>query len=552
MNKSTIIILLTLAGVYSATAQNIEQGKRFTRNEMYESAEKNYNEMIAKKPKVGDAYYFAGLNLLAKGDSAAARASFEKGLLMAPKYLMNQVGLGHLALRSGNATEAERLFNLALKSKKKALPEVYKEIGRAYLMVPYGSKATLESNATKASEWLKKNETDFEAALLLGDAYNTMYPNNSTKAVEQYIVAGYMNPNDPRSLLREAKVYQRVKNLNVALLRINEALAKDAEFSPAYRQKADVFTLQGIRDSAVYYYTEYLKKNNNLSARKAYISALYLNQEYDNSIAEARKLLAEVNGAPQFDNLHGVIAYAYAEKNDTAAGSAQLGLSSFEKYEATWVKNQNRPLSSSEKIIKAKLLARTGQLDQAFALQKAVLSDTATATEKWYQQTQDFYYNAEQYDKFVTVMELKKLKMRNLGTKDMYYYGIGLNQLDRPKEALGIFRELVARDTNYISGYYLIASTLSQIDQNDTSGNATRAYERWIGKLNPDQKKKFRRDIESANRTMAVFAIRNKRYEQASAYYAKVLESSPDDEETIANKKRVDDYLAALKKRGGK
>ena len=103
-----------------------------------------------------------------------------------------------------------------------------------------------------------------------------------------------------------------------------------------------------------------------------------------------------------------------------------------------------------------------------------------------------------------------------------------------------------------MTGYYLIATTWAGLDPNDSTGNVTKAFERWMGKLDSTQRVKFVNDRENAYRNMAFFAQKRKDYEKASYYYGKVIEIRPEDEATIAVKKRIDDYMAKVKAKSNK
>jgi tetratricopeptide (TPR) repeat protein len=122
----------------------------------------------------------------------------------------------------------------------------------------------------------------------------------------------------------------------------------------------------------------------------------------------------------------------------------------------------------------------------------------------------------------------------------------------RNAEALKIYQELITNDTNYLTGYYLIATTWAGLDANDSTGNVTAAFERWMGKLDSTQRVKFVNDRENAYRNMAFFAQKRKDYEKASYYYGKVIEIRPEDEATIAVKKRIDDYMLKVKAKANK
>ena len=210
MKKITVsLILSSVLWVGSVAAQTLADGQKFSRNEEFEKAEQVYSSLIAKKPKVGDNYYWAALNFLAKGDSLSALNMFNQGLAIAPTFPLNLVGKGHMELRKHNVQGAEAFFAQASMAKKKVRPLVNKEIARAYLLVEYGNAEQLKGYGARAIDYLKISNNDFEAKILLGDAMIINNPTNSSDAIQQYIVAGYDATTDPRPLMRQAKVYAR-------------------------------------------------------------------------------------------------------------------------------------------------------------------------------------------------------------------------------------------------------------------------------------------------------------------------------------------------------
>jgi tetratricopeptide (TPR) repeat protein len=549
LKMKTLFLTLATAGFYILQAQSIDQGRRQTRNEQYEDAAKTFEAIIAKKPKVGEPYYWAGINLLESGDTASAKAMFEKGLQMMPKYPINNIGLGHLALRQGNISEAESQFMLAKKAGKKLMPFVNREIGRAYLLVQHASPVNSKLFAEKAVASLKMaSESDFEAQLLLGDAYILLYKSDASQAIEQYTVSSYLNESDPRSKLRQGMVYQRVGNYDVALNQVNEALRIDKDFAPAYRQKADIFNLMKKRDSTVFYYKEYLKRNNNLSARKMYAQALFLAGDYDEAIAESKNILEqqEKSGVKLFTNLYGVIAYAYAQKNDTARATNQAGLDYFELYETKHVTNLNRPLSLQEKFIKANLLGRLGQSEVAYNLHLSVISDTARCPAVWYQQLQDFYTGRKQWDRAVTVIEWKRAKNNGLENKDLFYLGNAQLNAGQYEKAIASYAELIGKDSTAIQGYYKIATAYDQIDPTDSVGKVTAAYLTWMSRLNAEQKNKYKQTMLMAYNRMQTIARGKKEWEKCSEYLGKMIELAPEDENIKKDKEGVDNYIKKL------
>ncbi|MDA0685265.1 MAG: hypothetical protein O3C22_00390 [Bacteroidetes bacterium] len=541
-----IALILVAFAATALQAQSLKEAQRLTRNEQFEDAEKVYNSLIVAKAKIVDNYYYAGLNAIMKGDSLQAIAYFDKGLLANPKKAwLCYVGKGNIALRQGKDSEAELLFAQARQTSKKMLGLVNKEIGRAYLMVEFAPKSKLLANAQKALTYLNESNDDFEAKLMKGDALWTANPGDASLAVQQFILSGYEAVEDPRPLLREALVYQRVRNYDLSKLRVEEAIAKDADYAPAYRQLADLMGLMGNRDSAVFYYQQYLKRNNNTSARVKYVQALYFNKQFLDCVQEAETLLGE----KAIPSLYGVIAFAAAELENPSAEDIQKGLNNMDLYETKFVKQYNRMLSPNETLVKGLLMHKNGQIDAGFVLIKQCLSDTARAAEMWYDRVQNMYYSQEEWEYASEVFKLKQVKLGTLNDRDMYFWGRSLSKQGRNEEALEIYSGLIAADSNYVSGYKLIADTYYDMDKSDSMGMASATYKTWISKLSEEQKESFRNEIGYTYVKMAMAAQTRKNYELASEYFGMAIEVRPEDTQAATAKAAIDSYLEKVRER---
>jgi tetratricopeptide (TPR) repeat protein len=233
-------------------------------------------------------------------------------------------------------------------------------------------------------------------------------------------------------------------------------------------------------------------------------------------------------------------------------------------YEELHIKPLNRGLLPSESYFKGVLtyryglsttdtLARKLRTVESYNLMTMALMDTAKAGVNTYQMAQKMYFDGKNYEQAYGIIEMKRKKqMGKLNSVDLFYAGRCLANIKRQKEALTIFNELITQDTNYLSGYYLIATTWAGLDPTDSTGNVTKAFERWMGKLDSAQRIRFVQDRENAYRNMAYYAQKKKDYERASYYYGKVIELVPDDQATIDVKKRFDDYLAKVKAKANK
>ena len=515
--------LFSLVGfvTFQLNAQSLDEANRLSRNEQFEDAEKVFQELITAKPKEANYYYFAGLNQILKGDTIAASKLFNTGIAMSPKCMINYVGKAQLALRQNQKDSFQIFVSKALTEKKKLLPFINKELARNYLMIEYASPSSLMEYAKEAEKLLASATDDYETKLLLGDAMLMTKGTDQSQTIQQYITSGYESPEDPRPLLREARVYRRVQNFELSKIRIHEALGKDKEYAPAYRQLAEVFGLTKQNDSAIYYFKEYLKRNNNLSARRRFVEALYLNSQFDDAISEGNTLLSIY----EFTNIYGVIAYAYVGKKNTTPEENKEALRNFKLYEDKYVASMRRSLSPKETFNKANLLIRDSSISEGLRLYKSVLSDTAHTNDGWYDVAIEQLYNAARYNEAYEISKLKVIKKSGkFNKRDLFYMDRALSKAKRYKDQIQVNLNYLAIDSTYIQVYPAMAKASMQIDKADTTNFAKTQYITWLNKIDSATKVKQALEVETAIGNVAFLYQKAKNYEMASVYYGKVLE----------------------------
>jgi len=518
--KISLLSLLAFATV-QLNAQSQDEANRLSRNEQFEDAEKVFQELITAKPKEANFYYYAGLNQILKGDTAAAAKLFNQGLIMSPKCMINYVGKAQLALRQNQKDSFQFFVSKAQLEKKKLLPFINKELARNYLMIEYATPTQLLEYAQAAEKLLASATDDYETILLIGDAMLLTKGTDQSQTIQQYITAGYESPEDPRPLLREARVYRRVQNYELSKIRIQEALAKDKDYAPAYRQLAEVFGLQKQNDSAIYYFKEYLKRNNNLSARRKFVEALYLNSQFDDAISEGHDLLA----IHEFPNIYGVIAYAYVGKKITTADENKEALRNFKLYEDKYVAALKRSLTPKESFNKANLLIRDSSITEGMNMYKFVLSDTAKTAEGWYDVAIEQLFNAARYNESIEISKLKLIKKSGkFNKRDLYFMDRAYAKAKRYQDQININKAFLAIDSTYIQVYPIMAKAGMQIDKTDSTNFAKNQYITWLNKIDSATKVKLAIEVETAIGNIAFLYQKAKNYEMASNYYGKVLE----------------------------
>ena len=102
--KKTFVWITALMAVFSinSVAQTKDDAIRKTLNERYESAETDFQELIAREPSNGELYHAAGDNYFYWGEIEKSEAMFRKGIEMAPNNPLNYAGLGRVAWYNNN------------------------------------------------------------------------------------------------------------------------------------------------------------------------------------------------------------------------------------------------------------------------------------------------------------------------------------------------------------------------------------------------------------------------------------------------------------------
>lgn len=471
-NKIILGIVFTCGPLLNA--QTIQEGQLRTRNEQYDDAATIFNNIIAKKPTNGEAYFYAGINALEEGDTAKAIEYFDNGLLKAPKIPLSHVGKGLILMRQNKVAEAEAEFALAQVTKKKSLPAVYREISRAYLVSSPGiSLAERKARAQKSLTYADKAlaiKADYLAYLAKGDALLILNPGKANLALEQYKLAQApeINPQPLDAFMKEAKTFFSLDDYSTAIDRTQLSIQTDPNFAPAYRVRADAFAQMGVKsskkrqeyfDSAIYYYNKYLSLNNNPSARLKYIQALLVSENYKKTIEEGKNYLTKVKETPI---IYGWIAYAYAGMKDEECDSVSAldGLANFDKYQERYLKPKNKDLTAQDKWVYATLLSRSKQLDAALPLWEGLLKDTAHTPKKYYFQAYNYYLNNWKMNKKSLEVSNTMAKMVGLKTSKQ---GIDSSYTD-----FNVLNNHALLENDYLKSNYYIGRMMAI----DTAGKA--------------------------------------------------------------------------------
>lgn len=313
MTKSKLFLSLFMAGaiVGSANAQSLKDAKAAIEAEQYDKAKDMLQNLVTKKPKDGESYFYLGQIYLINEKVDSAATIFNQGVTNAPKEKLNQIGLGIVDLEKGNAAEAEQKFTAATSTlgKKDYLPLYY--VGRAYIDAPKPDYAKAIDYLTQARA---KNQKDPDILVALGDAYSGI-PNEASQAYVNYRDALNINPNLVRAHVGQAVIQRRAQAYDVALENLTEKATEYPNFGPIYRELAETqlqfaktFPDNSDEEKAKYeaeikkavdYYKKYLEVTGDKSveANVRYADFLVWGQQYD----ELKSVALQLSNVPGVD-----------------------------------------------------------------------------------------------------------------------------------------------------------------------------------------------------------------------------------------------------------
>ncbi|MHC8947841.1 tetratricopeptide repeat protein [Sphingobacterium hungaricum] len=336
MTSNKLFLSLLLAGaIGSASAQNLKEAKAAMQAEQYDKAKGMLQQLVVKKAKDGQNYFYLGQIHLINDKIDSAAIVFNEGVTNAPNEKLNVVGLGIVDLYKGNEAAAQTKFTTATSNlgKKDYLPLFY--VGRAYIDAP-------KPDFTKAIEYLTqakaKNAKDAEVSVALGDAYSGLRESN--QAYLSYSDALDIDGTliDPK--IGQAIISRRAQAYDIVLEQLATLGTENPNYAPIYRELAETYYLSSLKapeedyreinQKAVENYKKYLSLtgDNSVEAKTRYADFLVYSGNYD----ELKTVSQELANAPGVDaKVFRYLGYIAYNQDKDYAKSAEYLKQLFEK-----------------------------------------------------------------------------------------------------------------------------------------------------------------------------------------------------------------------------
>ena len=291
MKKSVFLSLFLAAGLLAqAQTQGYKDGIEYYNAGQYDNArtilERTLNDASTDKAL---ANYYLGQVALNKGDKAAAKSYFDKGMGIDADEPYNYVGLGALDLLNGNAQGAADYFKKAQSLGKKDAG-VTTSIARAYY------NADPVKYAKEIQKYIDKARKDSKLKapsiyVLEGDM--AMDAQDYGSAAAKYENAIMNDPHNSEGYVKYANAYFNV-NKNYAIQKLEELLQQQPNSAMAQRELAEKYFLADHWKKASELYGTYIQNPNHFPEDKArYAVLLYWGERYPESLNVANEILAQ-------------------------------------------------------------------------------------------------------------------------------------------------------------------------------------------------------------------------------------------------------------------
>lgn len=402
-------------------AQTIEEGMSELNAERSKEAGEIFSKIAESDPSADNLFY-QGYYFLKTDQLDKAQEAFNKGLQADGKNVLNNIGLGAVALGKGDLAKANELIDGAVKKKKKDAQVLFRA-GEAYTLFEK------HNDPQKAIELLDqaiaRDRNIADAFIAKGDAL--MIKNEGGAAATAYEYALSAKPDYPLANLKIGEIYLRGKNYNEALNFYRKAIEKDPNFAPAHRDLAELFFFAKQYKRADESFSAYMKASGKSDPETVLRASqlAFTADDFSRSLTLLESVKDQLSGNPI---IHRQFGWSYFKTNDMT--KAIESISQFIK-------------EAPEKVISDdyKYLGRAhnkmatdgkeySEEGMGYLKKGAELDTNATDAAATYKEIAATYSKAKEYGEAISAYEKGiNLDTTNASTQD--YYGLGIAYLQK-------------------------------------------------------------------------------------------------------------------------
>ena len=456
--------------------------------ERFQTAKANLEKAVAANPNDLQATYWLGQAYIGMNDIAGAKAVYDKGLSSSANAPLLMAGLGEVELRQGKVNEARQHFEMAVTSasgKKGGDPEILNAVGRgiANTYTDKEKKGDINFAVAKLTEAsnasTKDNVLKADIYVNLGNALLDAKPGeNGGAAFTNYQKAIEANPASAVPNYRMAMLFKTQKNWELFEKYLNDAIAKDPRFAPAYYELA-YFKMGKLDLAAAESFATKFAGAADTDPQNEYLAASmqWAQKNYDRAIQSAKSITDRL-GDKTKARVYKLMAYSYRDKKDTAAGKPFI-----DQY---FAKAAPEEIVAQDYSLKADIYsAIPGQEAVVFqSYLDGIKADTSIDNKLDLLKTgADFFAARKQYDKEAQLRQMILNIKPNKNINDYFSTGLALyrtRDYNQIMKAYNVFDTLQQKFPDQQFGYEWKYNTAILIDTVKRDSIGVPAAAKWL------------------------------------------------------------------------
>lgn len=473
MAKKTILLVMSVVVCTCLKAQNVDQGKKYFYYHRYQSANDQFENVLARDPNNQAAAYWLGQTLIEEGDSTATKALYQKVLASNPDAPLILAGMGQIDLMENNVSQAKERFQNALNLTKGEDVEVIHAIARANIEARPGDAGYAIERLNAIPKKKKKDQKNAETYLLMGKAYRKLV--NGGEAVSAFRQALSMNPSLAEARYEIGRIYLTQNNPEVFLPAFEEAVQIDPDYAPAYYQLFFYWFERDINKAQVYFNKYLAVSDKTPTSDYDRISIIYASRDYQRAIDSAKSKISQL-GAKADPRYYKLAAYGYDELKDSVNAKNYL-----DQYFAKQAKADFVP---QDYVFRGKILSKFpgNEQEASNSFETAVQLDTSAEGKlKIINDAAAFASRTGNYSQQATWLGRLYQTEKDPSNRDLYNWGYAHYKAGNYVTADSIFCNIYTQKyPDEIFGYLWCARAAGAQDTSMEKGTAVEPYKRLI------------------------------------------------------------------------
>jgi len=507
-----------------AWSQSLQEGKEAIYYRRYASAEKFFSNYLRHHPSDAEAVLLLSKTYLLENKITLAYATLKAtpGSIAENPFVLVAKGAVCRAYNfSGDS--CLHYFNQAIAATKGKDPDILKAAAEMEIISKNGNMQFALELAERA---LKKSKQEAPLYVIMGSAYRRLMKGG--EAFKAYTTATYKDKGLAEAYYHLGEIFLSQENPEMYLKYFTNALDADKNYGPAmYELYSYYLYTKPDAEKAMQYFQSYMAvSDKNIRNEYALTDLLYLTENYEDAIKNAKKLISIEKDSVQ-PRIYKLAGYSYAESKDTAAA-----LDFMRKY-FHFEKDSNLIAKDFEMMaLIFKSIPNCEDSTIKYYEHATALSKDSTLLVQYFKELAALAAAKKDFDSQAKWLGLYYSFSKNASNVDLFNWGISAFRSNDYSLADSVFGLYTEKYPEQEFGFYWRARTNAIIDSGMTAGLAIPYYTELIELIDPDSLSTTNKKwiIEAYGYMAAYEANTNENYDKAIEYFDKILEIDPGNE----------------------